>query len=326
MKLKNISGNNNLTFKNANFSYAELCNIINTILEIQESHINDADYESEIYSDISDCTLNDIENTITVGIRDLSDEKINEFEKKVIKSNALVFKNTGKPKKYIEKPISDNLESLQIKSINSSTVVRPGQSLVGGNIKYYSLGFPVYRTVGTSTKQYGYVTAGHYLSVGTTISTENTMKLTGTVKLNKVNGKYDVSFVALNSGVTCSNSINNTSKTLVPSNEEIDYPIAGKLVYAYGRVTNNSGNITSTNYSYYNEEFKTRFTNMIKTNISCAQGDSGGLLASNHPTEYQRMIQEGIICGASTDSKGKVDGTYCCSAANIVNLWYLVCY
>ncbi|MDD6988470.1 hypothetical protein [Ruminococcus sp.] len=331
--LKTVSLNEELQFEQADFSYAELTEIINFIMSYQENNYdNNSKGEYNIAKDIVDCTLDDKNNKIIVGIRNLTSDKIDVFKNQILDSSAIEFvERTYTPKSFGQNNYSSNNSNIDTTAIvnnaRSLVTVRPGMELFmsnkNGNMTY-SLGIPMYRTI-TSGKQYGFVTAGHELAVNDFFTDLSTSTRVGTVKLNRVGGKYDVSFVALESGVTCSDNIKDTPYSLYPSNEELTKPVNGKLVYAYGAKTYTSGKITTTNYSYYNEKLKTSFSGMIGANYFSKPGDSGGLVASSGSDNYTK-IQEGITCGGQYDNNDNLVGTYYCSVGNIVNLWYLVCY
>ena len=149
----------------------------------------------------------------------------------------------------------------------------------------------------------------------------------GQVKLLSFGGKYDVCFVALNSNATCSNTISGYSRPLMTSNYEIDHPIVGKVIYHFGYASGQqSGTIVSSNYSFYDDKtYFISFTNMGKSTCIVSSGDSGGLVASSAPDGYH-MVQEGIIAGNVLNRQDEPIASYYCTAANIVNLWYLSAY
>ena len=328
--LKTVSSNEELQFEQANFSYAELTEIINFIMSYQENNYdNNSEGEYNIAKDIVDCTLDDKNNKVIVGIRNLTSDKIDIFKNQILDSSAIEFVE----RTYTPESLGQNNYSFKDSNIDTTAIVnnarslvtvRPGMELFSSNNTFYSLGIPMYRTI-TSGKQYGFVTAGHYLAVNDFFIDASTTTRVGTVKLNRVGGKYDVSFVALGSGVTCSSNIKDTPYSLYPSNEEITHPIYGKFVYLYGFQNYSSGRITTTNYSYYNDEIEKAFSGMIGTDYDSFHGDSGGLVASSGADNYTK-IQEGIHCGYMRLDNGSIIGSYFCSVGNIVNLWYLVCY
>lgn len=326
--LKSISENKELLFREASFSYSELTEIINSIMLYQENYYKNTSVDNsyDIAKDIVDCTLDDKNNKVIVGIREIDNDKIELFKNNIIDSTAIEFiKREYTPKQINQIDSSNKIDKLNITTnLPKSITVRPGMQLTSSLASYYSLGFPVYRTI-TSGKEYGFVTAGHKLSIGNYFTDISTAQKVGTVKLNRVGGKYDVSFVALNSGVTCSDNIKDTAYSLYPSNEEIDSPVYGKLVYSYGSVNYSNGKITTTNYSYYNDELGVSFSGMVGADYRASAGDSGGLVASSGADNYTK-IQEGITCGGMVLDNNSIIGSYYCSAVNIVNLWYLVCY
>lgn len=339
-QLRDVAQNDELTFVTASYSYAELTEMINTIISYQDDYynriLNDNSYD--IARDIVECTLDDMNNRIIVGIKELTETKIKEFNNKVLNSNAIQFENSictpmlnseiSKEAKEVSYQKLDS--SIFTESVERSFTVKPGMQIFCNNGYNYSAGFPVYRTI-TSGKQYGFLTAGHLMEVGDIIYNPNDFDqdAIGTVRLNRVGGKYDVSFVSLNSGTVCSNNIANTTHYLCPSNYELDYPVSGKTVSLYGFRSYTSGKIRSTNYSFHNGD-NTSFTGMVATDYDSMPGDSGGLVASictgsESGVNYTKM-QEGIHCGYRKLDNNSIVGAYYCSAVNIVNLWYLVCY
>lgn len=332
-KLKSVTLNDNLQFKKAEYSYSELTELINQIISYQEAYYKSSTLTSsyDIATDIIDCKLDDINNRVVVGIKNLNDNKKQLFKKNISNSDALILQNQNATPTIsgndtiLEDTVTDKLYEYSNRILSTSIVLQPGMGIHSNNGREYSVGFPVRRTISTGY-QYGFVTAGHFMSVGNNLfDAETLVHNCARVRLQKLGGKYDVSFAELANSAACSNTISNTAYSLVPNNEEIDNPVVGKLVYLYGRNTRSSGKILSTNYAYYNRETGTSFNGMIQTDYRCLDGDSGGLVASSDSNNYTK-IQEGIHSGYIKLDNGSIIGSYYCSAANIVNLWYLQCY
>ena len=331
--MRDVAQNDELTFRNATYSYAELTEMINTIISYQDDYynriLNDNSYD--IAQDIVDCTLDDMNNKIIVGIKELNQTKIKLFKDNVLDSNAIQFENSDCTPKLNGEVVEESKEvsyqkldsSIFTESAESFFMIKPGMEIYCDNGYLYSVGFPVYRTI-TTGKQKGFLTAGHFVNVGSEIyEPYNYDQEIGTVKLRSFGGKYDVSFVALCNDVICSNNIANTTHYLCPSNYEIDYPVYGKNISLYGAETYSSGKIISTNYGYYNKSTNTSFNGMVAADYTCFDGDSGGLVASactgtENGMNYTKM-QEGIHCGNRVLDNGSIIGTYYCSAVNIVN-------
>lgn len=306
--LRTIADNQSLQFESATYSYEELNQMVNQISEYKKAN-NDRLAEA-----IDAWALNDKENTIEVYIKNLDDDLISLFKSNVNNSTSFIFKDAGTGFAYTS--CQEEKEN-ETSSVLSTLVMRPGMGISGSNGRTYSIGFPVYRDI-NSGRQYGFVTAAHYLNVGNTIYNGTTSNAIGTVRLNKLGGPYDVSFVSLNSNTNCSNTISKTAYSLIPSNEEIDYPVYGKLVYLNAsNHTNASGYINSTNFSLTTS--LASHTGLIKASYTSSTSDSGGLVSSSGPNNYSR-VQEGTHMGSYSG-----DGVFC-SASNIVNLWYLTCY
>lgn len=332
-KLRTVTLNDNLQFKKAEYSYAELTGLINQVISYQEAYYKSSTLTSsyDIAIDIIDCKLDDINNKVVVGIKNLDNNKRKLFNENISNSDAIILQNQNATPIISENDIildntaTDKLYEYSNKVLSTSIVLQPGMGIHSNNGREYSIGFPVRRTI-SNGYQYGFVTAGHFMDVGNNLfDAETLVHNCAQVRLQKLGGKYDVSFAALANNAACSNTISNTAYSLVPNNEEIDNPIVGKLVYLYGRNTRSSGKILSTNYAYYNRETGTSFNGMIQTDYRCLNGDSGGLVASSGSNNYTK-IQEGIHSGYIKLDNGSIIGSYYCSAANIVNLWYLQCY
>lgn len=326
--LKSVSNNNNLIFESANYSYAELTQYILDILKYQESKLSTQNSVKtyDIAEDIIDCTLDDKNNKIIVGIRNLNDNKIKLFKKNVIDSDAIEFTNKLYKNSYVSNKNSlliNPITETNISTLSTNYGVRPGMSIIASNTSIYSVGFPVRRGDPVNGYQYGFLTAGHFMEEGYSIITTNYGEVVGTVESVAFGGKYDVSFVELNDGYTCSNNIYQTPYSLVTSNLDIDHPVVGKVVYKYGCKGYTSGTILSTNYAF---QGIVSHYGLVKSSYASQEGDSGGLIASSSPDSPYTKIQEGIHAGNVLDNNGNVEASYYCSASNIVNLWYLVCY
>lgn len=280
-------------------------------MEYKQNHKN-----NPLSNSITSCTLNDKENYIEVGIKALTNRKIDEFKQTITSSNAIVFINKTKFSEYC----SEENNSTTFSTISPDAIKAGIPIEINGTTKI-SLGFPVYRDI-SSGRQYGFVTCGHSLNVNDLINTTIPYQQPlGVIRLQRLGGAYDVSFISLNSGKTGSNAINNTLLYLTPSNEEINHPIVGKTVYLNTRSkTNTSGVITSTNWSGYTDGVF--FEHLTKLSSHVKQGDSGGLVSSQSPGPHiNERIQEGIVSQKDEDNCALI-----CSAYDIVNLWYLTCY
>lgn len=317
--LRDISENDELIYEAAEFSYSELCKMIHNAMEYVNSH------KTEDYSnDICSCSLNDKDNRIEVTIYNLTDKKIAYFRDKISDSDAFYFVNAEK------NTYSDKFSASTKNETNnegSNILVKAG-SPINSMGKKISMGFPAYRDI-TSGRQYGFVTCAHNLSDNNPIFyevNEQPQGVIGTVQMRRLGGAYDVSFVNTNAGYTASRAIDKTLYSLIPSNDEIAYPVYGRTVYANTRHnTDTQGYINSTNFcgSVSHDSSGTNTTyyeNLVKTTIPVTYGASGGLLSSQGPFIGDR-VQEGIFVSSCENNQSLV-----CSAHNIVNLWYLTCY
>ncbi len=316
--LKNVTENESLKFEVAKYSYVELCKMMEIIMDYKKKHENE-DYAKDIIS----CELNDKENNIDVKIKNITDEKIKFFKENILDDESLIFKNCTKEMVYCSEATNKN----DIKTTNATLLLKAGMPLYVNGIGAISLGFPVYRDI-NSGRQYGFVTCVHSIKLDDNIvyyDSRDYPIVVGEVKLLRLGGKYDVSFVSVNSNASCSPAINKTLYSLIRSNDEIDYPVAGKKVFMNSKYHNDTtstilstnwcgtaGDKNGNNYAYYE--------NCLRLSGPSKPGDSGGLISSQGPTLNTR-VQEGIIIA----SDGSTD-TIACSAYNIVNLWYLTCY
>lgn len=328
--LISIAENKNLIFKKAKYSYAELTKSIDYIMGTKEKYLKNEDDSFMIAKDIVSCTLNDVQNNIEVNIKNLNQTKITNFYKYFSKVSEVHFvddKSEFVYDDYIDNSRSDDIITSKNKSSSLTSTINSGASVF---IKYglsCSMAFPTSRVISSGT-QYGFVTCAHGSAVGREVWKSDYSKKLGVIKLRKLGGKYDVSFVACSSGVTCSNVIKNTLNYLEPSNYEIDYPIVGETVQKYGRNGNTLGKVKSTNFSInvkQSDGTTTKYSGITKASYPASGGDSGGLIARPLSLEVLRMAQEGVHIG-HTSQNGEWKYSYYCSAADIVNLWYLSCY
>lgn len=310
--LRNVSENDSLNYEYVKYSLSELTSYIKLIKNYKQNNGNDL-----LAQDITSWALYDKDNIIEVCIKNLTTEKINLFKKNIINTDAIIFKNvTDTPQFCSDIDDEDNTSS-------SGFLIYAGTPVSVNGIRQISLGFPAYRDINNG-RQYGFVTCAHNVYVDDYISTEDgatsaPINRIGTVEMRRLGYQYDVSFVSLESDERGSCAIDDTFSTLIPSNEEISYPVAGKKVHVDSRYKNSaSGNILSTNFSGTTEGVY--FENLVKISVKVKKGDSGGLVSSDGFIPLQR-VQEGIISQRDVDNYALV-----CSAHNIVNLWYLTCY
>lgn len=84
--LKDVSDEDKLIFKSVQYSFSDLCDIMDTISDFKKENENNA-YASDIVS----CQINDMNNEIEVCIYDLNDEKVKYFKDNISSSGAIVF-------------------------------------------------------------------------------------------------------------------------------------------------------------------------------------------------------------------------------------------
>ncbi len=191
-------------------------------------------------------------NRVVVELKELSENKVNEFKNKVTNSSSVNFTkgeikvNTG--------------------NLNPGSQVEP---LIGCTVGFRA----------KMNNKNGYVTAGHCLkghSEGTGINT-------GTIKKIRVNNTLDAAFVETYASYTPTNTLNYTlgsTKTINVTNSN-PFFTTGTPVGKAGRTTGaRLGKITNLNWSgslrdFENDGASIYHTGLIETDIYNKEGDSG---------------------------------------------------
>lgn len=230
-----------IIIKECEYSYQELTEIMNII--------NDYKNIKDIFSDEFDhYMLVDADNRIVVYLKNCNESNIQEFKKRILDSDAIMFKQS----------IDDGTEEATIKAgakISSSS----GSASVGYRVKLNGVT--------------GIVTAAHFVTNGDNVSySGNTI---GTCTVSVYSGSVDAAFVEV-TGETLSNTIDGGSTVLSTT---ISEPGSGTVINKRGFKTySTSGTVYSTNASWTINGVN--FTNLTAATYDSDNGDSGGVVYS----------------------------------------------
>lgn len=266
--LREVTNNDELIFKTANYSYNELLDTYNTLTnKISKGSL---DCVKSVY-------ISQTNNCVVVGINEINVENMTLIKDEVKNSDILKF---------------------EVCSDDTATAsVHPGQQIKIGN-GYYSMGFRAYYSTSTGKKVYGFVTAGHNTSINDEVhvitSKGNSVKV-GKVAKRRLKGSVDVSFIELTNSAEAKRKVyyknsNNTDKAngVILANNFISIVVEGEAVCKSGyRTHTTSGKVKSIAYTSNmdtNGDGKTDVTlkNMIRTTCYGGPGDSGGILYEVH--------------------------------------------
>lgn len=216
------------------------------------NHINEFKLsgEDEFADKFNYFMLSDFSNKIVVEFEELTDENIAEFKQKVTDNGSVSF----------AKSKGEDIEDVSLKP--GAQISKSGSSA--------SIGYRVKRN-GVE----GIVTAGHFASIGDSITYSGTTfgKCTDSV----YSGAVDAAFIEItNSDYTPSNTINDTSNALSTT---ISEPGVGTVINKSGMKTGaTSGKVISTNVTWTINGVT--FTNLTSADYSADSGDSGGVVYS----------------------------------------------
>ena len=256
-----INVDKNAKMKYVDYSYEELNEVYDTILN---NFLGKVDNLTGLYVDVTS-------NRVVVELKELTDEKIDEFRKNVIDSSMVSF-----DKATIFEQIS---------------TVSPGGSFVSTNAKQgCSYGYRAKLPTG----QTGIVSAAHcFKSSGDSISE------IGMVSSYQNTGELDAAFVINTSGATLSNIISGTTITL---GADVNSSLAvGQSISKYGYKTGlTSGTIKSVNYSYTGSN-GTKYTKQIRAKLAATNGDSGGPAFQQSASNSSKATIVGIMHAANND-------------------------
>lgn len=239
-----INVDKNAKMKYVDYSYEELNKVYDIILN---NFLGKVDNLTGLYIDV-------VSNRVVAELKEFTDETIDEFRKNVIDSPMVSF---DKARAY--KDISE---------------VNPGKGFVSSVSKICSYGYRAKMNSGVTAVE-GIVTAGHCFS-----GLGNTITGVGTVIKYSYSGTLDAAFVANNSNATLTNLITvpATGYTASLSTTVNSSPVVGQTISKYGKTTGlTSGVINTINYSYTSKDTFVTHKNLIRTTMSAAGGDSGGI-------------------------------------------------
>jgi len=276
---------NGIIFSSAEHSYRQLVSLMDDIHKYMMLPAREKDTRFCIYS----FSIDDYNNCVIVGMKDIGEENIAAFKETVSNSKALRF---YKDEQNI--PFS---------------VLNPGQEIDSGT-SGASMAFraTIYEN---NTTKYGFVTAAHVTYKGADVKVNGTT--VGTTHNSKYslqnNSTMDAAFVLLKDGWSVSTSLAHSGTTLTSA---IDMNMAqGTPVVKYGQAnqTNNysgrvSGTITSMTHAFtlripvYNSYNDYYLYDMIQASTKGQTGDSGGLLISARVGVHIA----GVTCSGNSDS------------------------
>jgi len=246
-----IIGEGNIEFIKADFSFAQLTEIMNSLNEYVIRKKNPS-----VSRNFKTYYIMDKENRVVVELDNYRDEKIAEFKKNVGNFPGILFtKSSG------ETEIEASLQPGCKAAINSS------------GTSYGSFGFRAKRN---SDNKAGMVTAGHVIGVGQTLYYGSTA--VGTCSVSQQSGSVDAAFVPITNttSYTPSNLLCTTSSSVLSTTTSL--PGAGTVVNKRGITTGRtSGTIISTNATTTTTAGIT-YTNLTSASYSSSGGDSGGLV------------------------------------------------
>ena len=281
-------------------SYNELSEVQDKLSEMYPQlyeRYADGSPEKELLSAISGFGVDEECNAVVVEIVGLDAEKRELFGK--------LF---GEREEIVLRPV-------EAKAEECSTYC-PGKGIyvitkrVKKNITYavLSIGYRAYRKT-KKGKQYGFVTAGHgcmdSIDKNVYVSTKSN-KVIGKIKKYQYSGSVDACFVEIDKqhlvGTTTqySNVLGETKNgDRIAKGCYMKSVSKGSRVYKVGVTTYRTA-ATVKNTKWVETFNKTIFTNLTRTRCFCDDGDSGGLVYTQHKGEY---VPAGIIKGTSKDGK-----------------------
>lgn len=252
----------NAIIEYADYSYEELNEVYDIILN---NYLGKIDNLTGLYVDV-------ISNRVVVELKELTDNKIDEFINNVIDSPMISFDNAT--------------------TYNDISNINPGEKITTQFGNTCSYGYRAKMTSGISEIS-GIVTAGHcFDNIGNSISG------VGQVIKYSDSGALDAAFIATDSNINPTNLINGSTTLSTTVNSS---PVVGQTISKYGYVTKlTSGVIKSINYSYTDTSDWVTHTNLIRTTMSANNGDSGGIVFQPSATGVTANATVGIMAAKSS--------------------------
>ena len=274
--ISQATGDSELIYAAAEFSYNELVSVMNDIYQYQSS----ADQErADTTFQICYYMIDDFNNCVEVGLENVSASSIKAFKKYVSDSDAIVFSDA------------------EVTDACDDSTLKPGIGLGTG-----STGFHIYKYENGKYIE-GFVTAAHCYDPGDTITYGTTTVAYAHSSAWQYGGDVDAVFCVLESGNSFSSTIAYIGGTL---KDGIDANLAqGNPVTMVGKSTQGtSGTVTSISYSFtYNS---TKFTDFVAADYDRNSGDSGGIVISTRTgSNWIAGIHKGVTNSRSVFSKAQ---------------------
>jgi len=300
-----------IEYKVVAHSYNELAGISDEIADNYEKFYpvyGEGTSEYELLSTITGIGLSQKRNVVTVGINELSEQKITTF--------VSLFGDYGCVE-FEEYPPAQDAETyypgrkIFILVRNSKGIIEPS---------WMSIGFRCKRTVSSGTTQYGYVTCGHgckdsvdgYIYVKMS-DAENSTNPKGKICDPTYLGSVDASYIKrLNKEIkiasrTYYDASGGRNGDKLKTNAYMGVLAEGRVVYKCGAKTYKTSGTISDNY-YKTTMNGVSFINLVKVEPKfCEKGDSGGIVYTYANGEYWPC---GIIKGCPAKEELNVYGFY----------------
>ena len=302
--IKDYTDNPDINIMYVNNSYNELEALQDYIVQYYENNYNKKSIKdnilSELLSSITIIAISNKDNSVVVGIDNLSNEKINRFREYISDSDPVIF----------------------IEGDPASPVVSviPGFGVNIGNVSGCSAGFRCMYTNSSGTTYYGFVTAGHaYSAIYADTTAYNALGIAigkynkgGTSSTHASNGCDAVFYQKYSDSVTLSTTTTN-GYTLTAS---VASPSEGKTIYKEGITTGlTAGTVTYASVSYAVGGFT--YNDMMYTSASCNSGDSGGIVYYNSGTSQSPIYKVVGIVAAKDNTSSSAGNMYVSKASNI---------
>ncbi len=293
----NILGNSDIIFEECNYSFSDLTNIKEYILN---------KHHDFVFSNVRMLYIDEKENEIVVGLKDCSPTMIDTFRKLVSDSPVIRF--------------------IEVSSIVFDSSIVAGDSIVryrNGSLVGASVG---YRAKDASGKN-GIVTAGHFIGVGDTFMDKKTRATIGICRQSEnQQGQLDAAFCEItNTDFIPSNEIAGSGGQLLST--VVSQPGTTTTINKYGYVTKRtSGTVVNHSVDIIINNV-TLMRDVILANYHADEGDSGGIVYS-YVSATNTRYTVGIHQGRATVRENGVLKEYSvvCKAYNINRIFKLTRY
>ena len=253
---KEITLDNDIIKEVVNYSYNDLTEVNDAIINYFSNHRAD-EYFVGNYVDVKN-------NIVVVELKEINNDYINKFKREVINSNMIEFKVGERATTASSSKAGGNFTYETTFTKGSATITRSGSCSIGARAKRNGVS--------------GYITAGHcFGDMGYNTSTTLTTTSIGTFVTRSYSSSMDAAFIKLNSGNTVTNNLNDSgyqAKFINTTGQ--NYYTVGTTVAKDGAASKYSnGTIHTLNYSI-TDSSGVYHTNIVRANLSSANGDSGG--------------------------------------------------